>query len=67
FLQKDSLKEIYKAMAYTKDNLSTRIPTIKSKESFTKKCKAFREDLFPLLPTTATPSFYTYKGDRRWD
>ncbi|KAH7557896.1 hypothetical protein BM1_05168 [Bipolaris maydis] len=66
FLQKDSPKEIFKALAYTKDNLSTRIPTIKGKESFTEKCKAFREDLFPPPPTTATPSFHTYRGDGRW-
>ena len=66
FLQKDSPKEIFKALAYTKDNLSTRIPAIKGKESFTKKCKAFREDLFPPPPTTATPSFHTYRGDSRW-
>ena len=66
FLQKDSPKEIFKALAYTKDNLSTRIPAIKGKESFTEKCKAFREDLFPPPPTTATPSFHTYRGDSRW-
>ncbi|KAH7559026.1 hypothetical protein BM1_03963 [Bipolaris maydis] len=66
FLQKDSPKEIFKALAYTKDNLSTRIPAIKGKESFTKKCKAFREDLFPPPPTTATPSFHIYRGDSRW-
>ncbi|KAH7552688.1 hypothetical protein BM1_08639 [Bipolaris maydis] len=66
FLQKDSPKEIFKALAYTKDNLSSRIPMIKGKESFTEKSKAFRENLFPPPPTTANPSFYTYRGDSRW-
>ena len=67
FLQKETPKEIFKAMAYTKDNLSTRIPAIKGKESFREKCQAFREDLFPLPPTTPAPSLHTYKGDKKWD
>ena len=54
-------------MAYTKDNLSTRIPAIKGKESFREKCQAFREDLFPPPPTTPAPSLHTYKGDKKWD
>ena len=67
FLQKETPKEIFKAIAYTKDNLSTRIPAIKGKESFREKCQAFREDLFPLPPTTLAPSLHTYKGDKKWD
>ena len=54
-------------MAYTKDNLSIRIPAIKGKETFREKCQAFREDLFPLLLSTLAPLLNTYKGDSRWE
>ncbi|EOA88027.1 uncharacterized protein SETTUDRAFT_112309, partial [Exserohilum turcica Et28A] len=67
FLQKETLKEIFKAMAYTKDNLSIRIPAIKGKETFREKCQAFREDLFPPPPSTLAPLLNTYKGDSRWE
>ena len=67
FLQKETPKEIFKAMAYTKDNLSIRIPAIKGKETFREKCQAFREDLFPPPPSTPAPLLNTYKGDSRWE
>lgn len=72
FLQKEDPKSIYKAMAYTKDRLVERIPQIRAgnnqlQDSFTGKCSAFRESLFPPPPQAETITWEDFTLDPAWD
>ena len=50
FLEKTDPKSIFKAMAYTKQNTSGKIPNISGQDTFASKCTAFRHALFPPPP-----------------
>jgi hypothetical protein len=63
FLEKEDLKSIFKAVAYTKDLKVERIPPIQGdnlETTFSGKCKVFRKALFPPPPVTEPPSFSSY-------
>lgn len=59
-------------MAYTKDRLVERIPQIRAgnnqlQDSFTGKCSAFRESLFPPPPQAETVTWEDFTPDPAWD
>ena len=70
FLEKETPQSIYKAMAYTKENKTERIPQIQSgdtlEDTFEGKCSAFKNTLFPPLPTAAPVSWDGYTQGR-WE
>ena len=74
FLEKEDPKSIFKAMAYTKNSPSQRIPPIQAsnatpailEDSFTGKCSAFRNTLFPPPPVTDSISWDHYQ-EGRWE
>ena len=61
FLEKENLKSIFKAIAYTKDRLVEKIPAISGQDTFTRKCQAFRSTLFPAPPLALEPSWNSYR------
>lgn len=64
FLEKEDAQSIFKAMSYTKNSTSQRIPPIRSptalEESFDGKCAALRQTLFPPPPHTTLPDWDRY-------
>jgi Reverse transcriptase (RNA-dependent DNA polymerase) len=62
FLEKEDPQSIFKAMAYTKDRLVERIPTIQGQSTFNSQCDAFRTSLFPPPPSAPEPNWDNYKG-----
>jgi hypothetical protein len=74
FLEKEDPKSIYKAMAYTKNSPTQRIPAIQAsdatptmlEDTFTGKCSAFRNTLFPPPPVTDPISWANYQ-EGRWE
>ncbi|KAJ8063433.1 hypothetical protein OCU04_008652 [Sclerotinia nivalis] len=72
FLEKEDTQTIFKAMSYTKDLQTERIPNIRSspsqfESSFEGKCSAFRSTLFPPPPITPAPIWEGYKQSNKWD
>jgi hypothetical protein len=61
FLEKEDLKSIYKAMAYTKDRQPEKLPPILGRESFQDKCDIFRKTLFPSPPQAPKPIWENYE------
>jgi Reverse transcriptase (RNA-dependent DNA polymerase)/Endonuclease-reverse transcriptase len=61
FLEKEDPQSIYKAMAYTKDRQTEKLPSILKRESFQDKCDILRETLFPPPPQAPEPSWDTYR------
>ena len=64
FLEKEDPQSIFKAMSYTRNTTSQRIPPIQSgsglQDSFDGKCSAFRQTLFPTPPQTDLPDWERY-------
>ena len=68
FLEKEDPQSIFKAMAYTKDRLVERIPTIQGQSTFNGQCDAFRTTLFPPPPNAPGPNWVNYKkGGWKWE
>ncbi|EDN96572.1 hypothetical protein SS1G_01498 [Sclerotinia sclerotiorum 1980 UF-70] len=72
FLEKEDTQSIFKAMSYTKDIQTERIPNIRSnpsklENSFEGKCSAFRSTLFPPPPFTPPPNWESYKQSKKWE
>ncbi|KAJ8063422.1 hypothetical protein OCU04_008642 [Sclerotinia nivalis] len=74
FLEKEDTQTIFKAMFYTKNLQTERIPNIRSnsfqlESSFEGKCSAFRSVLFPPPPppNTTAPKWEGYKQSKMWD
>jgi len=68
FLEKEDPKSIYKALAYTKDFKSNKIPGIRQDKgdlatTFKDKCEAFRAILFPSPPKSSKPNWTGYQSD----
>jgi hypothetical protein len=61
FLEKEDPQSIYKAMAYTKDRQTEKLPPILNRESFQDKCDILRETLFPPPPRAPKPSWENYE------
>ena len=61
FLEKEDPKLIFKTMAYTRDRLVEKIPSIQGKDTFAGKYKAFRSTLFPAPPMALEPSWNSYR------
>ena len=61
FLEKEDLKSIFKALAYTKNRLVEKILSISNKTDFYNKCKVFRETLFPTPPSAPKPTWDRYR------
>jgi ribonuclease HI len=70
FLSNEDPKTIFKAMAYAKEDRIEPIPPISLngtlQASFTGKCKAFRNTLFPKPPVTSAPTWHGYRPSNRW-
>jgi hypothetical protein len=67
YLEKEDPKSIYKAMAYTKDRQTERMPTISGQTSFQGKCDVLRSTLFPEPPITPNPAWFNYKSSPSWE
>ena len=68
FLEKEDPQSIFKAMAYTKDRLVERIPTIQGQSTFKGQCDTFRTTLFPPPPSAPEPNWVNYKkGEWKWE
>lgn len=67
FLEKEDPVSIYKAMAYTKEYQSDRLPPITGNELFQDKCSVLREALFPVPPSASDLEWSTYRpGNWKW-
>jgi hypothetical protein len=72
FLEKEDPKSIFKAMAYTKDLLIQPIPSIWNastnayEDSFSGKCAAFRDTLFPDPPRAPDIDLCEYHQNEYW-
>lgn len=72
FLEKEDPQSIFKAMSYTTSSKVQRIPHIQNKEgqlqtTFTGKCSALREGLFPPPPTGQEPDWESYNPNANWE
>lgn len=61
FLTKEDPRNVYKAMAYTKDFQRSQIPTVLGQTQFQDKCNALRGTLFPTPPQTTAKDWSTYQ------
>jgi hypothetical protein len=67
YLEKEDPKSIYKAMAYTKDRQTERMPTISGQTSFQGKCDVLRSTLFPEPPIAPNPAWFNYQSSPSWE
>jgi len=67
FLEKEDPRSIYKAMAYTKDRQTERMPTISGQTSFQGKASTLRSTLFPPPPIAPNLAWSNYRPSTTWE
>jgi hypothetical protein len=67
FLEKEDPRSIYKAMAYTKDRQTERMPTISGQTTFQGKASTLRSTLFPPPPIAPNLAWNNYRPSTTWE
>ena len=72
FLEREDPTSIFKALSYTKEYQSGKIPAIQDEDTslaqtFEQKTKALRNKLFPAPPDSPLLNWDQHREDRKWD